>query len=223
MNIPDNILKQKLQNVYFIWGGCCAGKTTSASELLRKHGYYWYSTDYNRSKHFANALPEYQPAMSRRLDPFAISKEEALQWEREIVREYTPMVVADLIELAAIHQVVICESDIDIDAIMPIVTNAISLSYWGSVPRDFFSRPDHANMLDAIRNAPDLSELEKQERIKNAYALASDFPSDVKKETPREVVEYGVKHIVTYETTSIDEMVNMIEDFFGFPKKMPGE
>ena len=110
MNIPDNILKQKLRNVYFIWGGSCAGKTTSATELQRKHGYYLYS-----------------------------------------------------------------------------------------------------------RTTPDLSESEKQEKIKNAYAL---FPADVKaeKNTPREVIEYAIKHIVCDETTTIEEMVNMIDDYFEFPK-----
>jgi len=92
MNIPDNILKQKLQNVYFIWGGSCAGKTTSAAELQRRRDCCLYSTDYNRTKYFDNALPEYQPAMSRKIDPFAVSKEEALQWEVEIVREFTPMI-----------------------------------------------------------------------------------------------------------------------------------
>jgi len=218
MLIPDNVLKKKLQNVYFIWGGCCAGKTTSANELQRKHGYYWYSTDYNRTKHFNNAVPEYQPEMCKRIDPFTVSKEEALKWEVEIVREFTPMVVADLIELAVKHEIVICESDIDIDLIMPIVTNAVCLSYWGNVPRDFYSRPDHANILDSIRNSPDFSESEKQERIKNAYEIVGGNNIKMEHKTPREVIEYGIKHIVTDETTSVEQMVNMIEDYFGFPR-----
>jgi len=161
MNIPDNILKQKLQNMYFIW-------------VVR--------------------VPEKQHL------PLNFNVD---------------MIVADLIELAAKHEIVICDGDIGVDAIMPIVTNAVCLSYWGNVSRDFFSRPDHVHMIDAIRNDLDLSESEKQEKIKNAYDL---FSGEIEKITPREVTEYKLKHIVTDETTTIEEMVNMIENYFGFPK-----
>ena len=42
MNIADNIIRQKLINVYFIWG---RGKTTIASELSKNFGCYIYDVD----------------------------------------------------------------------------------------------------------------------------------------------------------------------------------
>jgi hypothetical protein len=220
MNIPDNVLKAKLKNVYFIWGGGCAGKTTTAQELVKRHGFYLYSTDNNRRKHVANALPEYQPALCRNVpDVFALDPQDSSQWEVQIVREFTPMVVADLIELSALNKGVICEGDIDIDAIMPIITNVVTLSYWGSVPRDFFARPEQKNMLDNIRNRNDITDDGKEKLIYNAYILATGhepgFISSPQHETPREVMQYGVKHIVTDETTTIEQMVNMVEEALG--------
>ncbi len=44
MNISDNILKEKLKNVYFIWG---RGKTTIANALKEKSSCFIYSTDDN--------------------------------------------------------------------------------------------------------------------------------------------------------------------------------
>jgi hypothetical protein len=52
MNIPDNIVAQKIHSVYFIrggfWGGGCAGETKVAMELQRKYGLYVYHTDNSR-------------------------------------------------------------------------------------------------------------------------------------------------------------------------------
>ena len=40
MNIADNIIRQKLTNVYFIWG---RGKSTIANELSKNFGCYIYA------------------------------------------------------------------------------------------------------------------------------------------------------------------------------------
>lgn len=37
MLIADNILRDRLKNVYFIWG---SGKTTAANSLHEKYGFY---------------------------------------------------------------------------------------------------------------------------------------------------------------------------------------
>ena len=48
MYIPDNIIRKRIENVYFIWG---RGKTTIAKRLKDKYGFYIYSTDDSRSLH----------------------------------------------------------------------------------------------------------------------------------------------------------------------------
>jgi adenylate kinase family enzyme len=48
MNITENILKHNLENVLFLVGSACGGKTTMAREIAQKHGLmyideYWQS------------------------------------------------------------------------------------------------------------------------------------------------------------------------------------
>jgi len=45
MVIPDNIISSKIKNVFFIIGGSCSGKSTSARYLSEKYRMYHYSTD----------------------------------------------------------------------------------------------------------------------------------------------------------------------------------
>ena len=215
MNIPDNTLKQKLQNVYFIWG---SGKTTAANELNRKYGFYVYHTDDNRAKHFRNADLKFQPALCRDVpDVWVLDPEDALQWEGEIVHDFTPMVIADLIQLAAQYKGVICEGDIDIDDIIQIVTHVVTISNYGS-SYDFFDRPGQRNMLDDIRNRSDISDKEKEECFQNAYRIVGRGEAgkkDKNHEIPRETIQYGVKQIIRDDNTTVEQTTKMIAEHFG--------
>lgn len=64
-------------------------------------------------------------------DFWALEKKDALAWESAIVKEMTPMIVADLIRLSSQVDSIICEGDIDIDAVIPVVTHAVTLSNHG--------------------------------------------------------------------------------------------
>lgn len=139
MIFPDGVIRRAFKNVYFIWG---SGKTTAANALAERHGFYVYHTDESRSRHFQNADPNDQPAMCRDVPDFwALEPEDALAWEGAVVKEMTPMIVAELIGLAAQHKGVICEGDIDIDQIAPVAANAVTISNHGA-EYDFFSRPE---------------------------------------------------------------------------------
>jgi len=59
MNIPENIISQKLKDVYFIIGGSCSGKTTASKHLSEKYGIYRYSTDDMRKTYYERAVIEY--------------------------------------------------------------------------------------------------------------------------------------------------------------------
>lgn len=65
MTIADNVIKNKLKNVYFIWG---RGKTTIANELHNQYGFFIYSTDDSRNRLIRLASPEYQPWMCRDIE-----------------------------------------------------------------------------------------------------------------------------------------------------------
>lgn len=217
MIIPDNVLKQKLHNVYFIWG---SGKTTAANELSQKYGFYVYHTDDNRAKHFQNADPQLQPALCLDVpDYWALDPKEAQQWEADIVREFTPMVIADLIQLAAQYNGVICEGDIDVDTIIPIATNTVVITNNGS-SYDFFDRPEQRHMLDAIRNRTDITDEEKERRLCNAYSITKgniDTHKQPVYNIPRETLLYGVKQIVRDDNTTIEQTAAMVAKYFGLP------
>ena len=210
MEIENNILKQRLKNVYFIWG---SGKTTIANALAEKYGCFVYHTDYERARHARSADPDYQPALCRNVpDYWALDPEDAKQWERDIVREFTPMVVADLLALAPQNQYVICEGDIDIDQIMLVASHVVTISNYGSA-YDFFDRPDQQVMLREIQERPGLSDADRERLIENAYAIAGQTSSHT---IPYETNKYGVKQIIRYDDTTIEETANTVAAFFGW-------
>ena len=126
------------------------------------------------------------------------------------MREMTPMVVADLTELAARYKIVICEGDIDVDLIAPLTTHIVYISNRGK-EYDFFDRPEQRHMLDEIQQRTDLTEEEKEQHIKNAYAIVGGGKSP---EKSREVTQLGVKEIVRDDSTMIGQTADAIAAYF---------
>ena len=63
MKISNNIIKEKLKNVYFLCGGAYGGKTTMAKLIEEKYGLYRYRQGDHYDKYTEYAKPEYQPAL----------------------------------------------------------------------------------------------------------------------------------------------------------------
>lgn len=217
MNIADSIIKNKLKNVYFIWG---RGKTTIANSLKEKYGFYIYGTDESRDRQMELANPIDQPYMCRDFQKehgvksfWELPKEVIEEREKHFVAEMTPMMVAELIQLSALHKVIICEGDIDYRAVAPIATHTVHLCNQ-STSFDWFKRPDHEDVRAAVRNRTDLSEEEKQLVIKNAYESVAVNEGTL----PDWVVELGIKNIVWNDHTSIDTTASEVATYFGFNK-----
>lgn len=77
-------------------------------------------------------------------DFWALDRTDALQLECDIVREMTPMIVLDLSQLASQYETVICEGDIDIDQIIIVVTNKVTITNHGE-KYDFLIVPNRKN------------------------------------------------------------------------------
>lgn len=215
MNIADNVIKDKLRNVYFIWG---TGKTTIAKALQAKYGFYLYSTDDSRNWHMEKAMPEHQPCMCRDYvreygvkSFWALPREVIAEREQHFLAEVTPMIVSDLIILAAQHEVVLCEGDIDYQMMIPVASHIVHLCNAGK-GFDWFDRPDHRESLDAIKRRTDLSEREKDEIIRNAYQSV----------TPKEgqvsdwVTNHAVKNITWDDNTTIEQTASEVAQYFSF-------
>lgn len=217
MNIADSIIKNKLKNVYFIWG---RGKTTIANRLKEKYDFYIYSTDESRDRQMELVNPIDQPWMCRDFQKeygvksfWELPKKVIEEREKHFVAEMTPMMIAELIQLSALHKVIICEGDIDYRAVAPIATHTVHLCNQ-STSFDWFKRPDHEDVRDTVRNRTDLNEEEKQLLIKNAYESVAANEGTL----PGWVVELGIKNIVWNDYTNIDTTASEVATYFRFNK-----
>lgn len=215
MYISDGIIREKLKNVYFIWG---RGKTTIANRLSEKYGFYVYSTDESRDRQMLVANPVDQPYMCRdylkeyNVKSFwELSKEVIADREINFLREVTPMMIAELLQLSAKHDVIICEGDIDFGAIASIVSHSIYLCA-KSDAFDWFRRSDHDDVKAEIGQRSDLTEEEKQAIIDNAYAAVSDNDGVV----PSWVEDYGVPIVYWNDHTGIEKTTEEVVNIFGF-------
>ena len=69
MNIANNILKHSLQNVFFLVGTACGGKTTMASELSKKYGFIHFN-DNRQEKNYK----EWQSIINKKYQPNSVIK-----------------------------------------------------------------------------------------------------------------------------------------------------
>jgi len=213
MTIPDSILKRALSNVYFIWG---RGKTTIADHLREAYEYFVYSTDEAKERHWSEANSTDQPYMCRDFedeygvrDFWELPKEVIGERERHVQAEVTPMLVTDLIALAAQHPVVLCEGDMDYETVIPFAGHAVYLHNTGK-SFDWFSRPDH-DSLAHIRARNDLTDAEKEAAIRNAYAATSGNNSHL----PDWVRYRRIPVIAWNEETGIAETASAVKQLFG--------
>ena len=222
MEISNKIIKDKLKNVYFIWG---CGKTTIVNRLKEKYGFYIYSTDESRIRQMELANPTDQPYMCRDYYTeygvksfWELPKDVIADREQHFVAEMTPMMVAELIQLSTLHPVILCEGDIDYHAIAPIATNMVNLCNQSST-FDWFNRPDHEDIRNIVAQRIDLSDEEKQRVIDHAYECVT--PDD--NNDADWVKELGIKIIVWNDHTSIDTTATEVAEYFGFTKRVPDD
>lgn len=214
MNIAENIIRNKLKNVYFIWG---RGKTTIAKELCNKYGCYVFSTDEARDRNMAYACPEYQPYMCRNFEKeygvnsfWELPNEVIEDREKHFLSEVTPMIVADLIALSSQYKTVICEGDIDYMTIIPVAQHFVYLNNCGT-KFDWFNRPDHENIVESTNKRTDLSDEEKVAIITKAYDAVSGNESVV----PHWVLENGIKIISWDDRVTAEETATETAKYFG--------
>lgn len=218
MLIADNILRKKLKNVYFIAG---SGKTTIANEMSKLiDNCYVYHTD-NRGPFFKLADPLYQPAMCRDVpDYFALDKDDAHNWECDIVKEFTPMIIIDLIYLSSQYDVVICEGDINLELIIDAIVkeNMVYIKHIGKTG-DFFDRPEQRHMLDSIINDNSLSEEEKKLKIEKMYDIVGRLNQEIVEDSIPDVIKNNdIKVIVRYDDNTVEENTNNVLKCFKLNK-----
>ncbi len=165
MHIADNVLAVYLQQVFWISGTACSGKTTVASALATKHGLGYYSADEMYDQHLRLADPEYQPSMCRQLPDlrswFNQPLEQYYHGLNDNFREELDMIIIDAICLSRTRSLIV-EGGFDPGWLQNIVpTHRFAFLYASPelVRRDFFDREDKQNVLAAINALPDAEQV----------------------------------------------------------------
>ena len=150
IQLSSNILKNLFQNVYFINGTACAGKSTMVKLLAEKYDGICCGENYHMEL-IALAEPRYQPdlcymeTMSSWEEFLSRTPEEYDRWITSTGREAAELEIIRLIGLAAQGKRVFVDTNIPVDILRQISDYhhvAIMLAPGEMSVNRFFDRPD---------------------------------------------------------------------------------
>ena len=168
MNIANNIIKHSLENVYFLVGTACGGKTTMAREISKKHGFIHFNDNWNEDncKVWDSIINEkYQPNATKRREIdwetyFSSSVEEFLADANDNhgTAEYLEFSIIELIKLSQNNKVVADVWIEDMEFLLEISDHsriACLLAPGELIIRDYYQREDHKDFTDCIQSLKD--------------------------------------------------------------------
>lgn len=185
MIFQDNIMKKYLENIYFITGTPCGGKTTVSRALGKKYGIPVYDIDERFEEHQKASDAEHQPAMNKNFKDadefFGRSVEEYKAWLLQNTREQLDFVLLDLIRLSQ-NGKIICDCHLRLEQ-AAIFTDPSRVAFMLKKPEnlvdEYCNRADHQGFNNFIHSATDF---EKAKETCNATLLSLNekFYEDVK-------------------------------------------
>jgi len=218
MNIAENILKHSLQNVYFLVGTACGGKTTMGRALAKKYGYIYYSDNWNEDifKVWQSILNEkYQPNSTRRKEIdweayFSRSVEEFLADEKDNHggSEYVAFSIIELIKLSQNNKVI---ADVWIDdfGFLTEISDrsriACLLAPGELIIRDYYQRDDHKDFTECIKSLKNPEE--KFETQNELFRIGA-------KKMAEEAKKYNLFSIMRNENSTVEGTMLLLEEHF---------
>jgi len=220
MNIANNIIKHSLQNVYFLVGTACGGKTTMARALSKKYGYLHYNDNWNEDcfKVWQSIVDEkYQPDSSQRKEIdweayFSRSVEEFLADKRDNhgSNEYMEFSIIELIKLSQ-HGKVIADVWIDdMDFLLEISDYgriACLLAPGELIIRDYYKREDHRDFTECIKSLIDPET--KFETQNELFRIGAQKFFD-------EAEKHKLFKIIRTDESTIEQTLGLLERHFNF-------
>jgi len=217
MNIAENILKYNLQNVYFLVGTACGGKTTMGRTLSKKYGYTYFSDNWYEEnfKVWQSIINEkYQPLSTRRNEVnweayFSKSVEEFLADDSYGANESLDFSIIELIKLSQNSKVIADVWIDDFDFLMEISDyNRIAclLAPGELIIRDYYQREDHKSFTECIQS---LKDPEKKFETQNAL-----FRIGAKK-IAEEAKKCSLFSIMRDENSTVEGTLQLLEKHFG--------
>ncbi|MCL2407926.1 MAG: AAA family ATPase [Defluviitaleaceae bacterium] len=218
MNIANNILRHSLQNVYFLVGTACGGKTTMAGALAEKHGFIHYNDNWNEDNHkvWLSIINErYQPNSSKRKEIdweayFSRTVEEFLadRNDNHGANEALEFSILELVKLSQNNKVIADVWIEDMDFLLEISDRsriACLLAPGELIIRDYYGRDDHKDFTDCIKS---LKNPEKKFETQNELFRIGA------KEFLDKAIKYNLFKVMRADDSTIKGTLQLLEQHF---------
>jgi len=222
MNIANNILKNSLQNVFFLTGTSCGGKTTMAREISKKYGFIHFNDNWHE-----DCYTTWRSIVDEKYQPHATKRKEIIDWEACFGRsveefladseginesdEFLEFVIIELIKSSQNNKVIA-------DVCIPIPL-LVELSEYNRIAcllapaeltiRDHYGRDDHKEFIECIMS---LKEPEKKLETQNElFRLGAQKAFD-------DVEKHNLFSIVRSDESTVEGTLGILEKHFNLRK-----
>jgi cytidylate kinase len=211
MNLPDNIIKQHLRDVYFISGSACGGKSTIARYLSSRYELTAYSLDEKYPHHKALSDPQHQPSMNRSYGSwdayFNRPPAEYAECLRQSMEEQAAIAIVELLSMAEGRRIVVdgafpCHMLQRISAPDRVV---FLLAEIDAIRHNYLNRADKADMAKCLAQLNDPEESTQNMFRAIEHSLAREL---------NEVKASGFKWFLRQEHTNWDAIRSGVEQHF---------
>jgi len=218
MNIANNVLKHSLQNVYFLVGTACGGKTTASRLLSEKYGFIHFNDNWHE-----DSFKVWQSIIDEKYQKRASKRQEVTDWEAFFGRsveeflaagdyngneEYLEYAIIELVKLSQTQKVV---ADISLPISLLMELSEYSRIACMLAPPEYVTcekygaRADHKEFLDCI-----MSLKEPKKKIATQNEL---FKIGVEK-IFADANKYNLFKIVRNDKSTPEKTLKLLEEHF---------
>ena len=220
IQLSGNLIRHYLQNVYFINGHSCAGKSTMVKLLAQRYGMICCGENYHdvfpREKLSRWAQPGlcYFDTMSGWEEWLNMTPEEHWNWTEQVSRECVEIEILELVKLSAEGKKIIVDTNIPAD-ILREISDSRHVAVMLCDPPDacatrFFDRedPEKQFMLEQIKRCRD-----PEATMKNFTAWTLYHPPE---ETDWQHTGFFTYTRSDFESDTREETLRILAEHFGF-------
>ncbi len=220
IQLSGNLIRHYLQNVYFINGHSCAGKSTMVKLLAQRYGMICCGENYHdvfpREKLSRWAQPGlcYFDTMSGWEEWLSMTPEEHWKWTEQVSRECVEIEILELVKLSAEGKKIIVDTNIPAD-ILREISDYRHVAVMLCDPPDacatrFFDRedPEKQFMLEQIKRCRD-----PEATLKNFSAWTLYHPPE---EADWRHAGFFTYTRTDFESDTREETLRILAEHFGF-------
>ncbi|MGG4094315.1 hypothetical protein [Paenibacillus lautus] len=212
MKINDDYLKEQLKHVYWLNGGCCAGKSTMTKKFVEELGFQTLEDNVMKYRPFTNSVeyPALQyPHSGLDWDKwFNKPNDEHVNWLFQIVEEMMEFFVTDLLKMPTDKPIII-DLGIMPERILPFIPKERMICLYTSdeeIERLYFFREDHKMILDVINITSNPAAT-----IANGNKNMVRFSHEVR----NACIRNGIKTLERTPELSVEEQFKLVREHFG--------